>query len=303
MSDRLQQPLMSDGVLLLDVDARLEWLVSPWVALQPVLAPTGAQPAARLYLHEAPLLGVEVPSMSPTLRVGSVGVWLRQDSGRAVLGAAEQDCAGAVDLDVMQATVVTSVTSGVAPRLHAMLTLAAALLLGRLGRALVSAGAVLAPDGGAWLLAGDEGAGTATAVRRLVAAGWSYLSAARALLRQHGGHGGLVVEAWPEMPAMESADELAPRRCSAPLAGVLLVRQTPQEPTALVPRAEGDLLLALAPTSPWLRLDQSGAAGVLRALRFGLRAPVYDLQLGLDTYASPARLVEVLGGLPGSPIH
>jgi hypothetical protein len=182
-----------------------------------------------------------------------------------------------------------------------MLTLAVSLLLGRLGRALVSAGAVVAPDGGAWLLAGDEGSGAATTVRRLVAAGWSYLSAERALLRQNAGHGGVDVESWPEMPAAETADELAPHRRSAPLAGVLLLRQLPRETTALVPRTDGDLLAALAPTSPWLRLDQSGAAGVLRALRFGLHAPVYDLHLGLDTYASPERLAEVLEGLPASP--
>jgi hypothetical protein len=300
LSDRLQQPLMSDGALLIDVDARLECLVSPWVALEPALALTGVQPAARLYLHEAPLLDVEVPRTTPTLRVGSVGVWLRQDAGRAVLGAAEQDCAGAVDLEVMQATVVTSVTSGVRPRLHAMLTLAVSLLLGRLGRALVSAGAVVAPGGGAWLLVGDEGGGAATALRRLVASGWSYLSAERALLRQQDEHGCVEVEAWPEMPAAESADELAPRRCSAPLAGLLLLRQTPQEETVLAPRAEGDLLAALSPTSPWLRLDQAGAAGILRALRFGLEAPVYDLHLGLDTYANSARLADVLAGLPAS---
>jgi hypothetical protein len=294
---------MSDGVLLLDVDARLEWLVSPWVALRPAAAANGAQPAARLYLHEAPLLGVEVPRKSPTLRVGSVGVWLRPDAGRAVLGAAEQDCAGAADLDVLQATVVTGVTSGVAPRLHAMLTLAAALLLGRLGRALVASGAVVGPGGGAWLLAGGAGSGTATTVRRLVTAGWPYLSAERVLLRQNGRRGGVVVEAWPETSDADSAEVLSQRCDAAPLDGVLLLRQVPQEPTVLRLRDEGDVLTALAPTSPWLRLDQSGAVGVVRALRFGLQAPVYDLQLGLDTYASPERLAEVLAGLPGSPVH
>lgn len=304
MSDRLQQVLMSDGALLLDVDARLEWLVSPWVALQPSAVPDGAHPpAARLYLHEASLLGVEVPRTPPTLRIGSVGVWLRQDAGRAVLGAAEQDCAGAVDLDVMQATVVTGVTSGVAPRLHAMLTLAAALLLGRLGRALVAAGAVVGPDGGAWLLAGEEGAGTATTVRRLVTAGWPYLSAERVLLRQNGRPGGVVVEGWPEVPDADSEEVRLLRRTAAPLDGVLLLRQAPQEPTVLRPRAEGDVLVALAPTSPWLRLDQSGAAGVVRALRFGLRAPVFDLHLGLDTYARPERLAEVLQDLPVGAIR
>ena len=291
---------MSDGALLIDVDARLECLVSPWVALEPALPPIGVQPAARLYLHEAPLLGVEVPRTTPALRVGSVGVWLRPDSSGAVLGAVERDCAGAVDLDVLQATVVTSVTSGVARRLHAMLTLAVALLLGRLGRAVVSAGAVVAPDGGAWLAAGDEGTGTANTVRRLVASGWSCLSVERALLRQEAGHGGVVVEGWPETPAAASADELAPRPSSASLAGVLLVRQTPQEETVLIPRAKGDLLAALSPTSPWLRLDQTGAAGILRALRSGLAVPVYDLHLGLDSYASPWRLAETLAGLPAS---
>lgn len=297
MSERLQQILMSDGALLLDVDARLEALVSPWVALRPSAAPDHDQPAARLYLHEAPLLGVEVPRTAPTLRIGSVGVWLRQDAGRAVLGAAEQDCAGAADLDVLQATVVTGVSSGVAPRLHAMLTLASALLLGRLGRALVTAGAVVAPGGGAWLVADREGVGTATTVRRLAAAGWPCLSAERVMLCQECGHGGVVVEGWPATSAESEDVPVAP--CgAAPLAGVLLLRQAAPEPTALLPRGEGDLLSALTPASPWLRLDQSGAAGIVRALRFGLSAPVFDLCLGLDSYASPERLADALADLP-----
>ncbi len=299
MSDRLQQLLVSDGALLLDVDARLECLVSPWAAPRPAASATVDPPAARLYLHEASLLGVEVPRTPPTLRIGTVGVWLREDAGRAVLGATEQDCAGAADLDVLQATVVTGVTTVVAPRLHAMLTLAAAMLLGRLGRALVGAGAVVGPDGGAWLVSGGEVAGTATVVQRLVAAEWPYLAMDRVILRHDGSPHPVVVEGWPEM--RKDGDERPKARlASAPFAGVLVLRQVPEEPTALRRRAEGDVLAALAPVSPWLRLDQSGAVGVLRALRFGLQAPVFDLHLGLDTYASPARLAAVLAGLPES---
>lgn len=297
VSERLQQFLMSDGALLLDVDARLDWLVSPWVALRPAAPPDLDPPAARLYLHEASLLGVEVPRTPPTLRIGTVGVWLRQDAGRAVLGATEQDCAGAADLDVLQATVVTGVSSGVAPRLHAMLTLASAMLLGRLGRALVNAGAVVGPGGGAWLLSGGEGAGTATTVRSLVAADWRYLAAGRVILRHNGSRHPVIVEGWPEMPS-EGDERPEARVASAPFAGVLVLRQVPEKPTALLRRAEGDVLAALAPASPWLRLDQSGAAGVVRALRFGLQAPVFDLHLGLDTYASPERLADVLAALP-----
>jgi len=64
-----------------------------------------------------------------------------------------------------------SCTSGAEPRLHAMLTVASALLVAWLGRALVHASGVLCPGGDAWLLVGVPGSGAATAAR-LVAAGW-----------------------------------------------------------------------------------------------------------------------------------
>ena len=59
-----------------------------------------------------------------------------------------------------------------------------------------------------------------------------------------------------------------------------------------------DLLSALEPESPWLRLDQLGVGGILRAMHGGLRLPTFELRQGLDTYADHRRLGEVLDALP-----
>ena len=305
MGERLRQALLPDGSLLLDMDERLEGLVSPWVLIGRETAAGHAESAAaRVFVHEAVLFGVEAPAATPTLRVGTVGVWLGHDSHRAVLGATERDCAGAVDLEFLQATLIAAVAPGVAPRLQAMLTLASALLMGRLGRALVSASAVIRPSGGAWLVAGCEGAGRTTTALRLASAGWLCVSAERAVLRQEGVRG-VVVEGWPE-PALAGETGWESSRAAMPAAeveGVLLLRHEPAEPTRLVPGPDVDVLEALGTSSPWLRLDQSGASGVLRAMRHGLRLPVYELHLGLDTYANAERLADVLAPLPQSRLH
>ena len=302
VSDRLRQLITRDGSLLLDVDAQLERSLAPWVLLRGSPPPAeDGRVVGRVYAHVGALLGIEVPRVPPTLRVGSVGVWLQAETGRAVLGATERDCAGAVDLDALQATVVTNSANESGSRLHAMLGLAVAMLLGRLGLALVSAAAVTPPDGnGAWLIVGADGAGTTTTVLRLVSAGWPFLALERAVLVQDGRDGGVAVDAWPEPAALETESLGGLRIPSAALRGVVLTRQAPREPTSLRPRPDLDVLGALEWASPWLRLDQAGASGVPRALRLGLQRPVFDLRLGLDSYASPGRLPAVLEALPGA---
>jgi hypothetical protein len=299
VSDRLRQFVGSDEALLLDVDARLEGALGSWIRLGPdaATAPEGRLAQARIYVHQAPLSGAEVPRVEPALRVGSVGVW-PQESGRAVLGSGEGDCAGAVDLDALQATIVSG-AQGLPQRLRTMLGMAVGLLLGRLGRALVCGAVVAPPGGGAWLVVGEEGAGKTGTLVRLAAAGWGYLAVEQAVLRR-AASGALSVEGWPGPAAAEEELVGARRRGAADLTGVLMVRQAPREETALSPRRDLDVLGALLPTSPWLHLDQQGAAGVLRALRQGARVPTYDLRLGLDSYAEPGRLAEVLEELPGA---
>lgn len=304
MIDRIQRHLLLDDSVLLDVDPRLESAVSSWIPLCSCRGGGGDQADSRIFVHAAPLLGVEVPGTAPTLRVGSVGVWLHQESSRAMLGAAERDCAGVVDLQYRQATLVASASDDAIPRLHMALTLAASLLLGRLGRALVHAAAVVQPGGRAWLLTCKQGTGAHTAFVRLMMAGWPSLAINRVVLREDDCRGSIVVEGLPEQ---DGADEVEPgwvrHLGAADLAGVLILRSTPQQPTLLVRMPEMDLLSALEPESPWLRLDQTGSAGVLQAMHGGLRLPTFELRQGLDTYADPRRLAEVLEALPRSALN
>jgi hypothetical protein len=299
VNDRIQRHLLLDDSVLLDVDPRLESAVSSWIPLGSCRSGGGEQAASRIFVHAAPLLGVEVPNTTPALRVGSVGVWLYQESSRAMLGAAERDCAGAVDLQYRLATLVASASAEAVPRLHTALTLATSLLLGRLGRALVHAAAVVQPDGCAWLLTCQQGNGGHTAWVRLMMAGWPSLAIHRVVLREDGIRGSVVVEGLPEP---EGAAQMEPdwgrHVGTEDLAGVLILRSTPQQPTVLVRVPEVDLLSALEPESPWLRLDQTGVAGILRAMHGGLRLPTFELRQGLDTYADPERLAEVLEALP-----
>lgn len=299
MNHRIQRHLLLDDSILLDVDPRLESAVSSWIPLPSCRSGNGEPSASRIFVHSAPLLGVEVPGTSPTLRVGSVGVWLNTNSGRAMLGAAERDCAGAVDLHYRQATVVASASAEAAPRLRTALTIASSLLLGRLGRALVHAGAIVQPGGRAWLLTCDPGIGGHAAFQRLMTAGWPGLATCRVVLGEDGIRGSMVVEGLPEL---ESTTQLEPgwgrHVGTADLAGVIVLRSTPQQPTLLVRMPETDLLSILEPESPWLRLDQLGVAGVLRAMHGGLRLPAFELHQGLDTYADPKRLADVLDALP-----
>ena len=64
--------------------------------------------------------------------------------------------------------------------LYSMLTISAALLCAGLGRALLHAAAVVAPDGTAWLLVGDARSGKSTTCANLArgcgGGGWGYLS-------------------------------------------------------------------------------------------------------------------------------
>jgi hypothetical protein len=298
--ERIQQRQLHDGALLIDVDARLEDIVAAWTPLRHAGSSASAPPAARVFVHQSELLGVEVPASPPSLRFGSVGLWLRPELGRCLLGSTERDCAGSVDLGVLQATLVTNGASGAAPRLQAMLTLASALLVARLGRALVHASGVVYPGGDAWLLVGAPGSGAAAAAR-LVAAGWGCMAVGRVVLWQDAPHGAILVEGWPGGESEGVAYQAAgPPAVSARLAGALILRAEPDLATRLLPGPASDLLGALVPSSPWLRLDLGAAAGTLRALRDGARTPLFELRLGLDTYANADRLSGLLSVLRDS---
>src|SRR5690606_33365128 len=81
--------------------------------------------------------------------------------------------------------------------LYSMLTLSAALLLGRLERTPIHAAAVVAPNGQALLLAGDARVGKSTTTVNLITAGWDYLSDDQIVLERAGAD--LRVEGWPRL--------------------------------------------------------------------------------------------------------
>ena len=194
--------------------------------------------------------------------------------------------------------------------LYSMLTVSAALLLAGLGRALVHAAAVVAPDGGAWLLAGDARSGKSTTCATLASAGWGYLSDDQVILEAR--EDGVYVEGWLRSFHLDANGEgseptgerreIQPAelgfggwRRSAPLAGVILPAVSPREPTLLTPIAAPDALAGLVRQSPWLLACPDTAATTFAVLSRAAEGGAYTLRLGLDTYRQPARLVAGFG--------
>src|SRR5207244_10494590 len=114
----------------------------------------------------------------PTLVLGGVAVWVDQDRAVARLRGAVPASGGVLSLGAGRARlqVDPAGTLDAAADLYSMLTVSAALLLAGQGRALVHAAAVVAPDGDAWLRAGDARAGKATPWATLASAGGGYVS-------------------------------------------------------------------------------------------------------------------------------
>src|SRR5207237_8330076 len=91
------------------------------------------------------------PAERPTLGLGGVAGWVDQDRAVARLRGAAPASGGVRSLTAGRARLQVAATGApaAAADLYSMLTVSAALLLAALGRALVHAAAVVAPDGGA----------------------------------------------------------------------------------------------------------------------------------------------------------
>jgi hypothetical protein len=179
-----------------------------------------------------------------------------------------------------------------------MATIAAALLMGRLGRALVHAGAAAPAGGDAWLLAGDSGAGKSTTTAALAAAGWAWLADDHVVLAPE--DAAVMVEGWPRRSSPASsasapslAGDLSPARWQrrARLGGVLLPVVRPERATALRPARPAEALAALVRQSPWLLADAAVAPVLLRLLQRAAQLPAFHLVLGRDCLRRPERLL------------
>ncbi|HEX2081601.1 MAG TPA: hypothetical protein VHG08_28110 [Longimicrobium sp.] len=307
--------LLEDGLLRVEVHPRLLSALARWLPLVPPdtpAAPGGA--AIRIFPVDDGVPAPARPDGPRTLRLGVVDAWIESDRalllGPSGMHGLVRLAEGAAEL---RAPADGAEPDAVAWDLYSACTVSCALLLGRLGRALVHAAAVAPPGAPAWLLVGDTHAGKTTTSANLLRAGWSYLSDDHVVLGRDA-DGGITVEGLPRPFHLDEgweAGEVVRRRGStdprarwpgrwrrtAPLAGLLFPRVEADAPTALGPFAAADALAALLRQSPWLLADRGCAPAVLDLLRATALLPTHALRLGRDTYADPARLAGVMGRL------
>jgi hypothetical protein len=273
-----------------------------WLPKGSVAGPKGT---AHLEFLTSPV-GIVLPTVPSTLSLLDVSCWISGDA--ALLRSPDGASDGSLDLGQGVGRV------GAGPDIHVepLLTIATALLLGRLGRALVHSAGVVAPGGDVWLLVGDTHAGKSTTTATLVGGGWGWIADDQVVLSS--GAGGVMVEGWPRTPNLDAdyarggitGRRLPSEFAAAPvpglrrLAGVLLPIITPDQPTSLAPATAADAFTALVRQSPWLLADRAVAAAVTELLRLAASLPIHHLTLGRDSYARPDALVRALSPLlPG----
>jgi len=291
--------LVADGALRLTLERSLYRLAERWIP-QGLGEPDDAPARAMISVRASPV-PLRRPAERPTLVLGGVAVWVDQDRAIALLRGAAPASGGVLSLVAGRARLQVDATGApAAADLYSMLTVSAALLLAGLGRALVHAAAVVAPDGDAWLLAGDARAGKSTTCATLASGGWGYLSDDQVVLT--GREDGIEVEGWlrPFHLDEDGAGErrevapaelgLAGWRRTARLAGTIFPVVAPVEPTLLTPLSPANALARLVRQTPWLLAGRRTAPAVLALLTRAVAGGAFSLRLGRDTYRNPARL-------------
>lgn len=279
--------------------------------LTPVVTATGATPmdpaagavghglvasVVRVVRHRG--LRPAAPREEPHLRLGSARCWMDDERGVALVHGASGGWA-TVTLHHAAAEVIAPETSTVtadrvAEELRAMCTIALALLAGRREGSLVAAAAVVAPDGGGWLVVGP-GAGRSTTVGMLVTAGWGFLADELVLL--HGGdRGGAWLEGWPRARVTSDTAGIARGRWrrTAPLAGIVSTHLGAGQSTVLARAGRDEALAALVLATPWLLADPPSTRYVLGLLRAASRVPGWCLRFGGDVDGDAVRLAWLL---------
>jgi hypothetical protein len=297
--------LVADGALRLALKRSLYAVAERWIP-QGLGKPCDA-PAHAMISVRASSMPLRHPKHPATLTLGGVDAWVDQDRAIALLRGAAPTSGGVLRFGAGRGRLqVDPARPEAAPNLYSLLTLSAALLLTGLGRALVHAAAVVAPDGRAWLLAGDARAGKSTTCATLASGGWGYLSDDQVVLSARGD--GVEVEGWLRPFHLDGAGgerrEVAAAelglggwRRTAPLAGAIFPTVVPAEPTLLTPIAAADALARLVRQTPWLLAYRQTAPAVLGLLTRVVAAGAFSLRLGRDTYRDAAGLAARLGAL------
>lgn len=304
--------LLEDGTLTLTVEEPCRRLIGAWLPITARRAePAGSAPASIAVLRGADAVQSPSPDSPPTLRIGSVRAWLDHEANTAMVAGAT-GAGGEVDLSRHRARLTVTPRAGdaVAADLQPMLTISAALLLGRIGRILLHAGAVVSGDGRAWLVVGDTHSGKSTTCVSLALSGWGLLSDDQVAL-QGPGSGVLRAEGWLRpLHLDEGWDGRAPvgirntvmpaalglRAVSGPIeiAGTIHTSIDPGQPTTVSVTTATDAFIGLVRQSPWLLADRTAAPAIVERLSALARLPSVAVSLGRDTFGQPDALRSVV---------
>src|SRR5438552_3059129 len=145
---RIALDLVSDGAVRLVLDRPLYSLAERWIP-QGLREPAGVPARATISVcgGQAPL---GAPAERATVSLDRVAAWVDDAHATAVLRGAIPSSGGVLSFAARHARLQVDPARAqeAAADLYSLLTVAAALLLADLGRALVHAAAVVAPDGG-----------------------------------------------------------------------------------------------------------------------------------------------------------
>jgi hypothetical protein len=316
LTETLRIALLHDGALELRVAESLMQVVDAWLPFSAFRSANDITEAS-ITLREG---SIGTSPCGPTsLRLGDVSVWVDDERSQVALHSMSGCVSGHIDLSAHSAMLVATTDSrstSIVTDVYTMLTLSAALLLNRQGKALVHAAAVAPVSGPAWLLVGDTHAGKTTTTVNLITAGWKYLSDDHVVLSDasSGDVTAIVAEGWPRtfhlddgwfsgIPGGTRTDTdprtLAPTqwRSCAILGGLLFPTVVRSSPTRLEPLSQADALVLLLRQSPWLVADHKAAPTILGLLKRAAQLPARRLFLGMDTFRDPALLLQCLAPL------
>jgi hypothetical protein len=288
--------LLEDEALTLDYDAGSSTQAQEWIPLHATSVTRMGRAHIRV-VRSDPDTYDTAPSGGTAIQLGAVTGVLAGE------GAVLDDPSGMrVTIDFAQLRALVRAPSDRSD-VRSALTLSSALLINRLGGALLHAASAADPSGHAWIIAGDIHSGKTTTCAALVDAGWRFLADDEVVVRRSPADV-LQIEGWPRVVHLDESRDSAqpagvqtPREVrarwsgqwlrSAPLGGVILPAIQRQRATDMQRITPSDALAAIMRQSPWLTADREIAEAVLSLLSEAARTRCYVLTLGRDAHGRP----------------
>ena len=296
-SSALTELSLLNGSLAIEVEDGLVPDIQSWLPLR--VDEPRQEGSALISIRSTSQLSRNTQNEAPTFALRHARAWVHGD----IAQIRAPDCECNVALGQRRADVSAHV--GSSNNLFSLMTATAALLLGRTGRSLTHAGAVVHPRShGAWLVLGDTHAGKTTTCITTVTNGWGYLSDDQVVIADDdviGWPRAMHVDpGWHDGKPSDRRDTVLPTHepvTAAPIAGLLFPRVEPMAATTVRRITPADALARLIRQTPWLMADRAVAARQLKMLEATSQKPAYELRLALDSYRDHSILMDVLSGL------